>query len=323
MVLAKTRVALIGWVIVSTLVLAACDSNEPKEKKSGQAIVSVNGKEVTTLQLNDEIKRANIRPDQYEAASKQLLEALIVRQLIIDEAIRNKLDRTPDVMQARDRANAQVIAQAYMQGIASKVAKPTQTEINEYFQGHPEFFSQRKQFDLITVRVATKDLSDELKKTIDAAKSLDQVVAWLDKNKVQYFRSLASRSSTDLPPQMAKMLQEKSKDTIFIVNEQENSLLISVNAIKDSPVTLAMAAPQIERFLLNQKYKEATDAEVARLRAAAKIEYLNAAAPVSGNAEKSAVPQVAPTTSPSVTNNLNLTEPTTEGAIERGIMGLK
>jgi hypothetical protein len=118
---------------------------------------------------------------------------------------------------------------------------------------------------------------------------------------------------------MAKMLQEKSKDTIFIVNEQENSLLISVNAIKDSPVTLAMAATQIERFLLNQKYKEATDAEVARLRAAAKIEYLNAAAPVSANVEKSAAPQIAPTTSPGITN----TEPAAEGAIERGIMGLK
>lgn len=324
MVLTKMQVALMGLTIVSTFFMAACDGNEPKEKKPGQALVSVNGKEVTTLQLNDEIKRANIRPDQYEAASKQLLESLIVRQLIIEEAIRSKLDRTPDVMQARDRASAQVITQAYTQGIVSKVAKPTQAEISEYFQSHPEFFSQRKQFDLITVRVATKDLSGELRKTIDAAKSLDQVIAWLDKNKVQYLRNLASRSSMDLPPQVAKMLQEKSKDTIFIINEQENSLLISVNAIKDSPVTLTMVAPQIERFLLNQKYKEATDAEVARLRAAAKIEYLNTAAPVSDSVEKSAVPQVAPTaTSPGVTNNLNLTEPTSEGAIERGIMGLK
>ena len=322
MVLANTRTALIGFMIGFALVLAACDSNEPKEKKTGQALVSVNGKEVTMLQLNEEIKRANVRPEQYEAASKQLLESLVVRQLILDEAIRNKLDRTPDVMQARDRANAQVIAQAYMQGIVSKIAKPTQAEIDEYFQKHPEFFAQRKQFDLITVRVATKDLSSELKKTIDAAKSVDQVVAWLEKNKVPYLRSLASRSSTDLPPQMAKMLQEKSKDTIFIVNEQENSLLISVNAIKDSPITLAAAAPQIERFLLNQKYKEATDAEVTRLRAAAKIEYLNAKAPESSAADKPVVPQAAPNAD-NATNNLNLTEPTSNGSIERGIMGLK
>lgn len=322
MVLANTRTALIGFMIGFALVLAACDSNEPKEKKTGQALVSVNGKEVTMLQLNEEIKRANVRPEQYEAASKQLLESLIVRQLILDEAVRNKLDRTPDVMQARDRANAQVIAQAYMQGIVSKIAKPTQPEIDEYFQKHPEFFSQRKQFDLITVRVATKDISSELKKTIDAAKSVDQVVVWLEKNKVEYLRSLASRSSTDLPPQMAKMLQEKSKDTIFIVNEQENSLLISVNAIKDSPITLTAAAPQIERFLLNQKYKEATDAEVARLRTAAKIEYLNAKAPESSTADKSVVPQAAPNAD-NATNNLNLTEPASGSSIERGIMGLK
>ncbi|MDP2225054.1 EpsD family peptidyl-prolyl cis-trans isomerase [Nitrosomonas sp.] len=320
MVLAYTRMALIGFVSISVLVLTACDS-EPKEKKSGQALVSVNGKEVTMLQLNDEIKRANIRPDQYEAASKQLLESLIARQLIMDEAISNKLDRTPDVMQARERANAQIISQAYMQSIVSKVAKPSKAEIDDYYQKHPEYFSQRKQFDLTIVRIATKDLGDELKKIIESAKSLDEVVAWLDKNKVQYLRNLASRSTTDLPPQMATMMQQKSKDTIFIINEQENSLLISVNAIKDSPITAAVAAPQIEKFLMNQKYKEATDAEVARLRAAAKIEYLNAKTSTS-DAEKPAV-QSAVTPPSDVTNNLNITESVSEGAIERGIMGIK
>ena len=320
MVLAYTRMALIGFVSIFVLVLTACDS-EPKEKKSGQALVSVNGKEVTMLQLNDEIKRANIRPDQYEAASKQLLESLIARQLIMDEAISNKLDRTPDVMQARERANAQIISQAYMQSIVSKVAKPSKAEIDDYYQKHPEYFSQRKQFDLTIVRIATKDLGDELKKIIESAKSLDEVVAWLDKNKVQYLRNLASRSTTDLPSQMATMMQQKSKDTIFIINEQENSLLISVNAIKDSPITAAVAAPQIEKFLMNQKYKEATDAEVARLRAAAKIEYLNVKASTSNVEKPASQSTVAPPSG--VTNNLNLTEPVSEGAIERGIMGIK
>ena len=320
MVLTYARMTLIGYMSILALVLAACDS-ESKEKKTGQALVSVNGKEVTMLQLNDEIKRANIRPDQYEAASKQLLESLIARQLIMDEAISNKLDRTPDVMQARERANAQIISQAYMQSIVSKVAKPSKAEIDDYYQKHPEYFSQRKQFDLTIVRIATKDLDDELKKIIEAAKSLDEVVAWLDKSKVQYLRNLASRSTTDLPSQMVAMMQQKSKDTIFIINEQENSLLMSVNAIMDSPITAAVAAPQIEKFLINQKYKEATDAEVARLRTVAKIEYFNDKASTS-KAEKTATQStVSPPTG--VTDNLNLAEPVLEGTIERGIMGIK
>lgn len=319
MVLAYTRIALIGLVLIFTLVLTACDK-EPKEKKSGQALVSVNGKEVTTLQLNDEIRRANIRADQLEVASKQLLESLIVRQLIVEEAVRNKLDRTPDVMQARERANAQIIAQAYMQNIMSKVAKPSKMEIDDYFQKHPEFFAQRKQFDLTTVRIAAKDLSNELKAIIDAAKSLDEVVVWLDKNKVEYFRNLVTRSTADLPSQMTTVLQEKSKDTIFIINEQENSLLIFVNAIKDNPITAIAAAPQIERYLVNQKYKEAADAEIARLRATAEIEYFNDKVP-STNVEKT-VTQI-PVMPPDITDNLNPIEPVTEGVIERGIMGLK
>lgn len=320
MALAYTRITSTGIVLVFALVLSACDS-EPKGKKPGQALVSVNGKEVTTLQLNDEIKRAGIRSDQFEAASKQLLESLIARQLIIDEAIRTKLDRSPDVMQARERANAQIIAQEYLQGIVSKVAKPSKAEIDEYFQKHPEYFAQRKQFDLTIVRIATKDLSNELKAIIAAAKSLDEVVTFLDKHNVRYFRNLTSRSTTDLPAEMVALLREKNKGQIFVINEQGNSLLIYVNTIKDSPITATEAAPQIEKYLINQKHKQATDAEIERLRSLAKIEYFNAkASPVSGM-EKLAAPSTL--TPPSVENNLNLSEPVSEGSIERGIMELK
>jgi len=310
----------VGLVLISALLLSACDS-EPKEKKSGQALVSINGKEITALQLNDELKRAGVRSaDQFEVASKQLLESLIARQLIVDEAIRNKLDRTPDVMQARERANAQVIAQAYLQGIVSKVTKPTKAEIDEYFQEHPEYFAQRKQFDLTVVRIATKDLNNELKVIIDAAKSLDEVVVWLDKHNVQYLRNLVSRSTTDLPSEIVAILREKNKSYVSIINEKESSLLIFVNTIKDNPITAVVAAPQIERYLINQKYKKATDAEIARLRTSAKIEYLNARVSTSSLENQDTQSIVI---APEVANNLSLSESTSEGSIERGIMGLK
>lgn len=322
MVLAHIRmISIIGLVFITALTLTACDK-EANTKKSGQSIVSVNGSEITMHQLNDEIRRSNIRADQYESAREQLLESLIARQLIVDEAIRNKLDRTPEVMQARERANAQVIAQAYLQGIISKIAKPSKAEIEDYFQKNPELFAQRKQFDLTTVRIATREVSEELKRVIDTAKSIEEVVTWLDKNNIQYFRSLATRSSADLPLQLVSTLREKSKDTIFIINEQEKSILISVNAIKDNSVSETAAAPQIERFLINQKYKEATDAEIARLRTSAKIEYLNAKAPEPTNIEKSES-QLFRISPENLSNIDNPSGTVSEGVIERGISGLK
>ncbi|MBU1776703.1 MAG: peptidyl-prolyl cis-trans isomerase, EpsD family, partial [Gammaproteobacteria bacterium] len=102
----------------TVLGVTACGN---KEKSAGQALVRVNGAEITVLQFNDELKRAGIRPEQMEVASKQLLEALIDRQLVLAEAYRNEMDRTVDVVQAIERAKAQITSQAYLKSISSNI----------------------------------------------------------------------------------------------------------------------------------------------------------------------------------------------------------
>ena len=44
--------------------------------------------------------------------------------------------------------------QAYLQKHIGSVAKPTRAEVEAYYDKHPEFFSQRKQFVLNEVLVA-------------------------------------------------------------------------------------------------------------------------------------------------------------------------
>jgi len=271
------RMLCIALVLVTVAGLSACGS---KEKKAGQALVRVNGEEITVLQINDELRRAGVKADQQNTATKQLLESLIDRQLILAEAMRNKIDRTPEVMQAIERAKAQIIAQAYLKSIVSKIDKPSTAEINDYFQKHPEYFTQRKQYDIQQLVIATKDTSDELKTAIDSAKSLNEVAAWLDGHNVRYARGQLSRNTTDLPEQVIAKLKEMHKGELFIFNEGGNSMINTITDIKDSPVTVKNAAPQIEQYLINKKTKEAADAEITLLRSMAKIEYLNASAPI-------------------------------------------
>ena len=272
-------------MVVAVAGLAACGS---KDKKAGQSLVKVNGEEITVLQLNDELRRAGVQAGQQEAASKQLIESLIDRQVILDEAMRNKIDRSPEVMQAIERAKAQIIAQAYLQSVTSKVAKPSKAEIDDYFQKHPEFFTKRMEFDLQQLVIANKNFSDELKLFIDSAKSLDEVAEWMDRHGVPYARGQVIRSTADLPqPAVAKLL-ELPKGQLFIVGEGDNRMLNIITVIKDSPVTATNAAPQIEQFLTNKKMKEAVEVEIAHLRSLAKIEYLNASAPVAAQTQAAA-----------------------------------
>jgi hypothetical protein len=65
---------------------------------------------------------------------------------------------------------------------------------------------------------------------------------------------------------------------LFVVNQDGRTALMTITAVKDVPVDLQVAASFIEQFLATVKNRDATAAELARLRANAKVEYLNNAA---------------------------------------------
>jgi peptidyl-prolyl cis-trans isomerase C len=263
---AHTTRLLCAALILAAAGLSAC-SNKARESKPGQALASVDGEEITVLQLNEELQRAGIGPSQQDAASKQLLQVLIDRQLLQTEAAREKLERDPRVMQAIERARALIVAQAYLQKRVGNQARPTPAEVEDYFNKNPQFFSHRKQFNMNQLVISSTDLTPGLKSAADGAKSLEEVAAWMDAHKVKFGRTQVTRSTADLTPDMSARLLALPKGQLFIVKEGERSLLISIAEIKEAPVTLEVAAQQIEQFLANKRNKESASAELARLRA--------------------------------------------------------
>ncbi|MDN2711983.1 EpsD family peptidyl-prolyl cis-trans isomerase [Janthinobacterium sp. SUN118] len=313
-----SRLLCAGLVVLAVAGLSACGN---KEKKPGQALASVNGEEITVLQLNEEMQRANVQAPQQEAASKQLLESLIDRQLLQNEAAKDKTDRDPKVVQAIERAKALIVAQAYMQKRIGTIARPTKQEVEEYFHKNPQFFSERKQFDMRELVIASADMNDQLKAAMDSAKTLDDVAAWLETHKVKFARTQLSRTSADLAPELSAKLLSMPKGQLFIIREGDRTLLISLADIRDNPVTLAQAAPQIEQFLFNKKNKDAADAELKRLRATAKIEYLGKdGAPAAAAAAASAAAPAAP--APAAAAPAAPAQSSSE-ANDRGVAGLK
>lgn len=318
------RALLSAIVLLTAVGLSACGGK--KEEKATQSLASVNGEEITVLQLNEELQRSGVQAGQQEAASKVLLESLIDRQLLQNEAVKDKTDRDPKVVQAIERAKALIIAQAYMQKRIGTVAKPTPAEVEDYFGKHPEFFTQRKQFDMKQLIIPSSDVNDKLKATMDGAKSLEEVAVWLEANSVKFGRTQVSRTSADLAPDLSSKLLSMPKGQLFIVREGDRTLLISLADVKDSSVTLAQSAPQIEQFLFNKKNKDAADAELKRLRAQAKIEYLNkkdaspapaTTTPAAPAAASTPTAASTPATPAAPVNGLS------PEANERGVAGLK
>ncbi|WP_036165286.1 EpsD family peptidyl-prolyl cis-trans isomerase [Massilia sp. 9096] len=275
--------ALCAALILATATLSGC-GDKVKERKPGQALASVNGEEVTMLQLNEEMQRASVPATRQDTASKQLLQVLIDRTLLEEAAAKESLDRDPKVMQAIDRARALIVAQAYLQKRIGNVARPTPAEVEDYFNKHPGLFSNRKQFSMDELVIATNDLTPEVRGAADRAKSLEEVAVWLDARKIKYGRSQITRSTADVPEPLSSKLLGQPKGQLFVIKEEPRAVFIAVTEIKDAPVSLQAASSQIEQYLMAQKNRELAAAELQRLRANARIEYIN----------KSMMPDTAP-----------------------------
>ncbi|VXB20905.1 EpsD family peptidyl-prolyl cis-trans isomerase [Massilia sp. 9I] len=331
-------------LVLCAATLAGCNKDEaPKESKPGQALASVNGEEITVLQLNEELQRLGVPAPQQQTAGKQVVQALIDRELLESEAAKEKLDRDPKVMQAIERARSLIIAQAYMQKRLGEPVRPAPAEIEDYFNKNPQFFANRKQFAMNELILAANDLTPEVRAAADKAKSLEEVAVLLDARNIKYGRAQVTRSTADLNPQLSAKLLSMEKGQLFAVKEGDRAMLISIAEVRDAPVTLAIAGPQIGQYLMNKKQKEAAAAEIQRLRGTAKIAYLNkdyapspnapanaapagappGAADPAATAVAGAEPAMAPAGQGSVAPAADNGAPADKAALDRGVAGLK
>lgn len=280
---AKRKVAMkrLAKVAVGTFVALAIGAgltgcgDKSNDSKASQSLVRVNGKEITVHQLNEELARANIQPAQKDEASKQILNALVDRQLLEQAALKAKVDRDPNVMQAIERAKSQIIAQAYLQGRVANIAKPEKAEIEAFYKDSPQLFSNRKLVEMEQLLIDSRHVGEEFKSALGGFKTLQEVAVWLDAKGIQYDRGEVARSVAELPPQIAERLKDARRGQLFVIGMGPRTMLVLMNSVKDSPVSLADATPQIEQILLNKKRKEAGEAAVAKLRSEANIEYLD------------------------------------------------
>jgi len=305
--------------------LVSCGDKKTGEVKAGQSIVRVNGDEITIHQLNAELQRANVQPAQQELAGKQITKSLVDRQILVQQAITDKLDRNPNVMQAIESAKAQILAQAYIEGKIASIANPTETEISEYRAKYPEIFANRKVYIMEELSfIVTPENVKDLKPLSDSAKTLEDVTAWLDSHQVKYGHTKSAHAAETVPGELLNKFSKMVVGDLIFINANGRTVVGRLVEVKDVPISEKDSKPLIQRIILSQKRKDVAEAELKRLRELAKIEYLNDKFAPSASAEPAAVPPPAAApvvedkaASPEKGANDNL-----DKSIEKGLSGL-
>jgi len=257
-----------------TAALAGC--GEKKDKPVLQTAAKVNKEEITVSQINFlRMQQRALPASQAASANRAILERLIDQELALQKATDQKLDRTPLVVQQIEAARREIISRAYLEKVGEGAPKPSDAEVEAYYQAHPALFSERRIYSLQEVNVeASPEQVEALKKTLQGSKTFGDFVTYLKANNFRFATAEAVRAAEQLPLAGVDAFG-KMKDGQAIFNARPNGAqVINLAASRSEPVTLERARPAIVQFLLNERKRRLIADDMSALRTAAKIDYL-------------------------------------------------
>ncbi|MBA4341004.1 MAG: peptidyl-prolyl cis-trans isomerase, EpsD family [Methylibium sp.] len=289
---ARPRALLLsGLTLCCVALLSACGGG--KGEQASQTAAKVNREEVTVHQINYLLQRQpGLKPENSEAAARQVLERLIEQELAVQKAEDMKIDRDPRVLQQIEATKREIIARAYLERLGESVSKPTPEEVSKYYNDKPALFKERRIYNLQELNIEAKpEQLGELRAKLAAAKNLGEFVDYLKANDFRFQGNQAVRAAEQLPlASVDAIARMKDGDSVFSALPAGVQVLYLASS-RAQPVDETAARPAIEQFLTNQRKAELVQKTMKEMRASAKIEYVGkfaAAAPAAAAA--SAVP---------------------------------
>ncbi|WP_049638644.1 EpsD family peptidyl-prolyl cis-trans isomerase [Methylophilus sp. TWE2] len=281
--------------------LAACSNSDPLGKQT-QVVAKVNGDEITVHQINGEMKRLQVPVANPQKVAKQMLGSLIDRQLLVQEAQKLNLDRTPEVMQLVDAARAQIYAQAYLARKVSALGPATEKEVQQFMVEHPEVFSHRKVFttsDIIFANDSAKVDTNQLQTLVSNAEELK---VWLNSHQIHFELAEETIPTEALPKQAVGLADQLKVGDLLFMHDDIKVVARSIANIADVPLSEQQAKDMATKAVNERKRQQLILDEVQRLKKLAQIEVLD---PNLKQEEANATAKASPTSATDKTNSLD------------------
>src|SRR5258706_6777166 len=107
------------------------------------AAAKVNGKDISIQHFKQALAQSNFsataRPDP-----ARLMDGMIDRELLAQQAVKIKLDRNAFVVQAIDGARTGILAQAYLEHSLAWAPDEARGEVQSFYRDNPALFAQRR-----------------------------------------------------------------------------------------------------------------------------------------------------------------------------------
>ena len=269
---AHHRLALAAAMCLSVLLLGC---SEVKDKAAVETVARIDKDEITLRQINFVLQQQRgLKPEQTEAAGKQVLERLIDQQVALRKAEAQKIDRDPGVIQAVEAARRDIVARAYLEKVGATAPKPSTDEIKKYYDEKPALFRERRIYSIQEISIdARPEQVNELRDALAAAKNINDFTEFLKAKDYRFNANQAVRAAEQLPLNNLDAFAKMKDGQAALVPAANGVQVVVLAGSRSQPVSEEQARPAIEQFILNERKRKLIENEVKALRAAAKIVY--------------------------------------------------
>ena len=269
-------------VALTTLAVLLSGCEKPASSAKSETVATVAGDKISKAELNLAVSRlGELSEAQSAEAKSKLLQALIDQRLVAEAAKKAGLDKEPAVEIAMAHAGRQVLAEAYAERNFKDVAKPTDTEIAEYFNQHPELFSARRIYRIqeLDLTVDASRLA-EVEAKLKSSHSIGDFVNWVKEQGIEGKSAVAVKPAEQIPAALLGRLSQMKDGQVALLPGRPGHVVIQqLLESQMQPVSLEQSHSAIERALIVQKRKELMEADLKKLRETVKIEYASGYAP--------------------------------------------
>lgn len=264
-------------VITVFALTTSCSGKDAKDKEKEKILAEINGTQITLKEFEQRLQQVPgmAHSGMDVEGQKKLLDNLVMRALLLQEAEKRGVDKDEDVMDKLKDLQERVVLDRFLEKEIEGKAAVTSEDVKAYYEKHPEEMKQGEEVHAAHILVKDqKEAEAALKKlkkganfstlaseiSVDpGSKSRGGDLGFFPKGRmVPAFEEVAFRLK---PGELSDLVQTQFGYHIIKVLEKRGGEQLSLEA----------AQPQIQQKLMQEKQKTMFDTLVADLKSKAKI----------------------------------------------------
>ena len=264
----------IATIAAGMVILAACNN-----KAEGQTVAVVNGQEITLSELNFELGMANIPAGTDKTAARaQILQSMIDRRLLANQAREESIDTTPDFISRMRRGEEDLLISMLSAQRLKAVALPSARDTDAFIASHPAMFANRELWDLNQIQFQPP-ADPAVQAEIDKTQSLSALLAVLQKHDITIAQQKNRLDTAIVPVELFQKISAIPVGEPFIVRVGDRAIASVIVAREAKPILGDQARPVAANVMRKEQSAKDMANRVSGLRKAAKIEYQKGFAP--------------------------------------------